>query len=505
MNAQRLGWALVLSATGTVVPGCPAALAAAADPPTRYGANWESLDQRPVPPWYLDAKFGIFIHWGLYSVPAWGPVGEYAEWYWNHVGNKPAAERNEKDEKNKWWVHHRDTWGRDFTYDRFAPMFKAEKFNAAEWAKLFAEAGARYIVPTSKHHEGFCLWPSREASATWGRPWNAVETGPKRDLMGELAAATRAAGLKFGFYYSYYEWFNPLWLSDRKAYVDRHMIPQFKDVVTRYKPALIFLDGEWDMPPEDWKSAEIAAWLYNESPSRDELIVNDRFGKGSRHKHGGYFTTEYGAGLPNADHPWEESRGIAYSYGYNQAEQESDYKTSRELVLMLADIVSRGGNFLLDIGPAADGTIPQVMQDRLLGMGRWLKVNGEAIYGTRTFRRTCQWTAGQVPEQKYGEYKVKYDLMNMIGFDPKDGQAVKMAFLTTKGDALYAILPGWPPRKQVVLTDLQAVPDTRVTLLGGGGVKFTAKDRAVTVEMPDAPPAGIDPAYPCTLKLTNVR
>ena len=206
-------------------------------------------------------------------------------------------------------------------------------------------------MPTSKHHEGFCLWPSAEASRTWGRPWNAVEIGPKRDLMGELSAAVRKRGLKFGFYYSLYEWYNPLWLKDRKRYVDEHFLPQFKDVVSRYSPAIIFGDGEWDMPSKDWKSEQLLAWLFNESPCKDEVVINDRWGKDCRHKHGGYWTTEYAAGLKDDSHPWEESRGMAYSYGYNRAERIDDYKTGREFILVLCDLVSRGGNFLLDIGP----------------------------------------------------------------------------------------------------------------------------------------------------------
>ncbi|MCX7047499.1 MAG: alpha-L-fucosidase [Candidatus Sumerlaeota bacterium] len=471
---------------------------------TKYEPTWESLDKRPAPPWFLDAKFGIFIHWGVYSVPAWGPVGEYAEWYWNRVGNTPADKRTEKDEKNKWWVYHREKYGKDFTYDKFAPMFKAEKFNANEWAKLFADAGAKYIVPTSKHHDGFCLWPSKEASATWGRPWNAVETGPKRDLMDELSKAVRQQGIKFGFYYSYYEWFNPLWLTDKPAYVEKHMIPQFKDVVTRYKPALLFLDGEWDMPPDNWKSRDLLAWLYNEAPGREDLIVNDRLGKGARHKHGGYYTTEYGAGLPNADHPWEESRGMAFSYGYNRAETEKDYKTVREFVLMLADTVSRGGNLLLDIGPDADGTIPKPMQDRLRGIGRWLQTNGEAIYGTRTFARTCQWSAGAAPEQKYGEFKVKYDLMNSIGFEPRDGKAVKSAFLTTKGNVIYAILPSWPPKGQLKLTGLASAPGAGVSLLGSdAAAKYAAQGDDIAITLPEKAPEGLTDVDVYTLKLTG--
>ena len=175
--------------------GCVVNAARAAE--TKYEAKWESLDQRPTPQWFLDAKFGVFIHWGVYSVPAWGKVGEYAEWYWNKM--------SQPGENNVWRQFHEKNYGAGFDYKDFAPRFTAELFNADQWASLFRRAGVKYVVPTSKHHEGFCLWPSAEASRTWGRPWNATEIGPKRDLLGELAKATRAQGLKFGFYYSLYE------------------------------------------------------------------------------------------------------------------------------------------------------------------------------------------------------------------------------------------------------------------------------------------------------------
>ena len=141
---------------------------------------------------------------------------------------------------------------------RTSPRSSARSCSTPTIGPIFSPARARYIVPTSKHHEGFCLWPSAEASRDWGRPWNAVETGPHRDLMADLAAATRKRGLKFGFYYSLYEWYNPLWLSDRKRFVDEHLFPQFKDVVTRYQPAIIFSDGEWDMDSKDVEKRGVA-------------------------------------------------------------------------------------------------------------------------------------------------------------------------------------------------------------------------------------------------------
>ena len=430
-----------------------------------------------MPTWFLDAKFGVFIHWGVYSVPAWAQVGEYAEWYWNRLPSKDP----------KWAPSvefHARNYGANFDYMDFAPKFTAELFNARQWADLFTRAGIKYVVPTSKHHEGFALWPSAEASRTWGRPWNAAEIGPKRDLMRELADATREKGLKFGFYYSLYEWFNPLWLSDKPRYVTEHMMPQFKDVVTRYEPSIIFSDGEWDLPSKDWRSEELLAWLFNEAPSRDEVVVNDRWGKETRHQHGGYYTTEYAAGMQDDSHAWEESRGMAFSYGYNRAERVDGYKTGREFILVLVDLVSRGGNLLLDIGPAADGTIPLLMEQRLLEIGDWLKVNGEAIYGTRFAGRSCQWTTGEQPKQEYGEFMVKYNLLDQVGQVPKDGRAVKQVFFTKKPNALYAITAGWPG-KELVLRGLKVPTDAVVTMLGvPGQLRATVSGDTFTITTP---------------------
>ena len=371
--------------TGLLVVAFSASLAGQGYQPT-----WESIDKRPTPSWFTEARFGIFIHWGAYSVPAYAPVipGKlaYAEWYWN------AMTRGRDDPKASGiqtgtWAYHQRMYGADFPYQDFAKQFRAELFDPDHWADVFARSGARYVVLTSKHHEGFALWPSREASAIWGRPWNAVEIGPKRDLLGDLTAAVRRKGLRMGYYYSLYEWYNPVWLADKPRYVREHVFPQFKDLVTRYRPSIIFSDGEWDLPSAEWRSPELLAWLFNESPVKDEVVINDRWGSDSRHKHGGYWTTEYTPGMSGMEHPWEESRGMGFSYGYNRAERLGHYRGGRELVIMLVDLVSRGGNLLLDIGPDADGTIPVVMEERLLQIGDWLKVNGEAIYGTRPWSR----------------------------------------------------------------------------------------------------------------------
>lgn len=454
----------------------------------KYEPTWESIDKRPTPKWFTDAKFGIFIHWGVYSVPAYAPVipGKlaYAEWYWN------AMTRGKSDPKASaiqtgTWAYHQKQYGADFPYENFAPQFRAELFDPDHWADIFARSGAKYVALTSKHHEGFALWPSKEASATWGRPWNAVETGPKRDILGDLTSAVRRKGLRMGYYYSLYEWYNPLWLSDKPRYIREHMTPQFKDLVTRYQPSVIFSDGEWDLPSADWKSPELLAWLFNNAANKDEVVINDRWGKDSRHKHGGYWTTEYTPGMSGSDHAWEESRGMGFSYGYNRAENALHYNTGRQLVIMLIDLVSRGGNLLLDIGPDGDGTIPVVMEERLLTIGDWLRVNGDAIYGTKPWKATRQWSAGEQPTVEYNkEHAAAYDVTKLAA-KPEPGKAGIEAFFTAKGNDVYAILPRWPS-KTFTVKNIEGIKS--VSLLGGpAALKFQSRGSAVTITLPDLP------------------
>jgi alpha-L-fucosidase len=439
----------------------------------QYEARWASLDKRPLPGWFQDAKFGIFIHWGVYAVPAYAPVipGKlaYAEWYWHAMTEGRKGTQNPIDAGT--WAMHQQLYGADYDYANFAPQFRAELYDPTHWADIFVRSGARYIVPTSKHHEGFALWPSAEASRDWGRPWNAVETGPKRDVLGELAQAVRARGLTFGIYYSLYEWYNPIYLTDKPRFVAAHLFPQFKDVVTRYKPELIFSDGEWEMSSEQWRSPELLAWLFNESPVKDTVVVDDRWGKDTRHKHGSYWTTEYTPGMADTTHAWEESRGMGFSYGYNRAENIDHYHSSRELVLMLADIVSRGGNLLLNIGPQADGLIPVIMQERLLDMGRWLAVNGEAIYGTTAWQRR-----------------------------PKNMRETQVYF-TKKPDALYAICARWPQAPLVVGHVAKA---DAVTLLGSPlPVAFACADGKLTITPPAVNPGNMPCEYAWTFKIAG--
>jgi len=338
-----------------------------------YEANWASIDKRPIPAWFNEAKFGVFICWGPYSVPAWVDHG-YAEWYgWNM--------QNPDSPTGKF---HRKNYGPEFKYEDFAPLFKAELWDPDAWADLFVRSGAKYVVTTAKYHDGFCLWPCAGAETVRTKQWNSTVVGPKRDLLGELTAAGRKRGLKMGVYFSLYEWWHPLWVdrASRERFVREHMHPQFKELVARYQPPVIFLDGEWEMNDRAWHSEELAAWLYNESPVRHDVVVNDRWGQ-CRSRHGDFYSSEYGGGEYPPWHPWEEARGIGFSYGYNRNESIDDYASAADLIRLLSKICGNGGNLILDVGPTADGRIPVIMQERLLEIGRWLTRNGEAIYGSK--------------------------------------------------------------------------------------------------------------------------
>ncbi len=433
-----------------------------------YLANWESLDKRPVPQWFTNAKFGIFIHWGVYSVPGWGKKGSYAEWYQQGLQTGDSARK----------AFHKAKFG-DLNYYQLADQFKAELFNPDEWAKLFEQSGAKYIVLTSKHHDGFTLWPSKDANRTWGFPWNAMDVGPHRDLLGDLFKAVKKTSVHAGMYYSLYEWFNPLWKTDRKKYASDHVWPQMKELINTYQPDVFWTDGDWDASDEIWQSPAFLAWLYNESPVKDRIVTYDRWGSGIRFKHGGVFTPEYQPDLDFDDHAWEESRGMGYSYGYNREEDAWDYNTTESLVYHLLDKVSRGGNFLLDIGPDEHGKIPPIMQERLLQMGDWLKVNGEAIYNTVRWKISSQRREGK-----------------------KDEKEVFYTYNPIK-NTVYAVFPQYPTSKQLVLKDLPgsaSVKDIRF-LSTGEQLTYTSKDNVLTVQLPEYDPNKIKAPYAYTIAI----
>ncbi len=455
-----------------------------------YQPSWESLDKRPVPTWFTDAKFGIFIHWGVYAVPGWSKKGDYAEWYQQGLqGNDTARQK-----------FHKAKFGNRTYYD-LANDFKAEVFNPDEWAKVFEQSGAKYIVLTSKHHDGFTLWPSKESDRDWGFKWNAVDVGPKRDLINDLFKAVRKTSVHAGMYYSLYEWFNPLWKADKNKFAAEHTWPQMKDLINNYQPDVFWTDGDWEASDEVWKSKEFLTWLYNESVVKDKVVINDRWGAGLRFKHGGIYTPEYQPDLDFEDHAWEESRGMGFSYGYNREEDAWDYNSTQSLVLQLIDKVSRGGNFLLDIGPDEHGKIPPIMQERLLQMGEWLKINGEAIYNTSRWKMHSQWSEGN------REYKDKSgDMLLKITIDPDPGYAVKEVFYTYNAvtNSLFAILPKYPDNKKILLKDVVLSADNTISFISTKeNLVWQQLGNNVEISLPEYNPNKIKSPYAFVVKIDN--
>ena len=287
----------------------------------------------------------------------------------------------------------------------------------------------------------------------------------------------RKKNIKVGLYYSLYEWYHPLWQSDKKRFVAEHMFPQFKDLVTRYHPEIIWADGEWEMSWETWRSPELLAWLFNNAPNEKDLVINDRWGKGIRHKHGGFYTTEYGSGMDDDSHPWEENRGMGFSYGYNRAEDAGDYRTAQELILM---------------------------QERLLKIGAWLKANGQAIYGTRMWKVPCQWSAGIIPKTERKEYMSKFNILEQT-IAPPQGQAFKEVLFTFKNGNLYAITPSWPGRK-LILKNVKANRDTEITFLGTGEkLLWEVDNNNLAITTPEFDTSRIKNQYAYVFRISNIE
>ncbi len=461
--ANTAGTAIGTSTTGVVRAGTRGSTLAVATALMTLGVpdyqpTDASLGTHQAPYWFDDAKFGIFIHWGVYSVPAWAPVGkEYAEWYWDHM----------QDPNDPTYAYHAATYGESFNYDDFIPRFTAANFDPRSWVELFAEAGAEYYVLTSKHHEGFALWDSKVS----GR--NAVQLGPKRDLVGALFAASRqyTPHLRNGLYYSLPEWFNPdnPWMGHAprnpytlapvpytgyqsgRDYVKDYQTPQVLELIDGYDPDVIWYDigGVND-------TRDVLTHYFNGAKDRarpKDVTVNNRGGIPDYD----YTTPEYTTYANTVVAKWEASRGLdPFSYGYNSATPDNQYMTAEQVVQTLVDIVSKNGNFLLDIGPRADGTIADIMQQRLRETGAWLKVNGEAIYGSTYWSRMAQ--------------------LDDLRFTVKQNEAFYIISLT-------------PPGNQVtVAAPVPIRPSDQITLLGykGGALSWSRSGGSLVIDVPAA-------------------
>lgn len=462
---------------------------------TTIAANYES------PEWFRDAKFGIFIHWGVYSVPAY-----HNEWYPREMYIKGSKVYN----------HHIATYGahNEFGYKDFIPMFKAEKFDPDAWVELFKEAGAKYVVPVAEHHDGFSMYNSSV------NQWNSSKMGPKRDIIGEFKKSATDKGLHFGLSSHKAEnaWFfagGMKFTSDvqnlsNTLYGQRlerpgkggamnpdpgihpgsneasreQWLQHTYELIDKYQPELIWFDWTVGMYPFQPTFYKFLAYYYNNARDWDkQVVVNTKFGFGDNIQ---VFDIERGKSDQIRKYAWQTDTSIGKkSWCYIDGEEN---KSPGHIIHDLVDIVSKNGNLLLNVGPKADGTITLEQQQVLKSIGRWLKINGEAIYGTRPWIKSGEGenagTAGYMTDGKATSYT-----------------ASDIRF-TTKGQTLYAITLAWPVKtlnvKSFGLNKMDGQRIKSVSLLGSNeSINWNQTENGLSVVFPDIKPC----EYAYTLKI----
>lgn len=442
---------------------------AAPIPKGPYQPTWDSIRQNyKTPAWFIDAKFGIMMHWGLYAVAA-----KQSEWYATHMYNNVDIA--------KW---HREKFGPQdsFGYKDFVPLFKAEKFDPDAWAELFQKAGAKYVIPTAEHHDGFALWDSKLTR------WDAKDMGPGRDLIGDLAKSVRAKGLKFGvsnhrmehwsFMYpknasvkhdlfdpEYADFYGPPQpLKPGEDHMSGAGAPQSKEfleewlarnqeLIDKYRPDILWFDNGINDRGLDPVKLRLAAYYYNRAAEWKKQVSLST-------KHDAYlygtikdYERQQRAPKELTDYYWQVDDPVLYRFGYTEGSPIADAKT---VITRLIENVSRNGALLLNISPKADGTIPDDQQRLLLEIGKWLDQNGEAIYGTR-------------PWSRYGEGE-------------KDGPQYRF---TTRNGVLHVIGLEWTGRPAVIRSLGAAGKITSIELLGHKEkLSFEQNEKGLTIAMP---------------------
>jgi alpha-L-fucosidase len=462
----------------------PVGALAAELPKGPFGPTWESIRAHyKVPQWFRDGKFGIFLHWGVYAVPA-----RQSEWYVRHMYGTPGI--------IEW---HREHFGPQdkFGYKDFIPLFTCEKFDPDAWAALFKKAGARYVVPTAEHHDGFALWDSALTK------WNARDMGPRRDLIGDLAKAVRRQGLKFGVSnhrMEHYSFINPapglqtdlydpasadfysVANRSEESYKNflRDWVARNYELIDKYQLDLLWFDNGINSRSLDPQKLEVAAYYYNRAAEwKKEVSITT---KDAAYLAGSIKDYERQGRGPTTlqDEVWQVDDSVHQRWGYLS---DANYWNVHDIVWRLVENVSKNGNLLLNFSPRADGTIPDQQVKLLLGIGRWLDVNGEAIYETR-------------PWVRFGEGPA---INNRPAYTGRDIR------FTTKGDALYAILMAWPGREALIssLTTGQnsAGKVRKVELLGHKEpLKFAQDSAGLKVAMPAEQPC----EYAYVLKISGL-
>ena len=461
-----------------------------------YDPNWDSLKRHPVPEWLQDAKFGIYAHWGVYSVPAYAN-----EWYARRMYDP-------KDAKGT-YEHHRKTWGTQdkFGYKDFVPMFKAEKFNPDQWAAVIRQSGARYAGIAVMHHDGFALWRSKV------NRWNAGQMGPQRDLYGDLVKSLRAGGLKiiatehhmrtFNWYLPaekfveeqrkmHFDLYDPRYAdlywnqyTSTKAQFTTQWKAKLFEVIDNYRPDVLWFDGG------DFLSNDVAGTVtsvlahYLNQVGREAQVLNKFAGNRQFNfpREFGMLTFEAGRDRgPSVDRPWTDDLSIGKnSWGFIQG---LELQKPAEVILGLVDRVSRGGGLLLSLAPMANGEIPADQQALLREIGDWLKVNGEAIYGTRPWKVAGEGSTEKLMYDRNGHTAWRFD--NCTAEDIR---------FTRKGANLYAIALGWPANGKLVIKTLATQPVSTVTMLGVGPVTWTRSPEGLVLALPVKKPSNYAYAF----------
>ena len=484
---KLLAWTIMLGAFVTfagMAGGAPA-------PEQPYQPTWNSLKNHSTPQWLKDGKFGIYTHWGVYAVPAQGPN---ATWYANHLyWNSNSPERK----------YHEATYGplEKFGYKDFIPMFTGEKFNADEWADLFQKAGARFAGPVAEHHDGFCMWDTKYSE------WNAAKMGPKRDVVGELATAIKKRNMKFvtAFHHAENWFYFPTWdkrydcgdprysalygpIHENGALPTKAFLDDWEnkiiEVIDKYDPDFVWFDFGLQLIPDYYKE-EMLAYYYNTAAAhKKDVVVSYK----SHHlpPGAGLLDWELGQEPDLTYYEWITDTSIDDGQGWGYV-KGLGFKSVDNLVVNLVDRVSKNGYLLLNVGPKPDGTIPDEAKERLLGLGKWLQVNGEAIYGT-----TCWEIAGEGPTTLRRPSGNGFNERNDLRYT---GQDIRF---TIKDNILYATALDWPGEKVLIKSlapkgnnwaGLYPSEIVSITMLGDGKeLKWEMTKEGLSIETPKTKP-----------------
>ena len=451
-----------------------------------YQPTWESLSGYKCPDWFRDAKFGIFIHWGVYSVPGFG-----SEWYprWMYLDSTVWG--------LNYYQHHVKTYGTPdkFGYKDFIPLFKAEKFDASQWADIFKKSGAKYIVPVAEHHDGFAMYNTSLSK------WNAFTMGPKRDVIGELAEAVRKQGLIFGlsshriehwFFMNngkrtnsdvndpaYADFYGPARSEKEQPNIEymNDWLLRNCELVDKYKPQLFWFDWWIEQPAMEPYRKTFAAYYYNRAEQwKQDVVLN--YKNNAFPDNVAVYDIERGSSKATRKYPWQTDTSIGKkSWGWIADEEN---KTPNEIIDALIDIVSKNGNLLLNIGPKPDGTIPPEQVDVLLKIGEWLSINGEGIYGTRPWD-VAEEGPTVAAEGSFADQKP-------VAYTAKDIR------FTSKGNTVYAFCLDVPVEKKIIVKSLGLTADlsrkiANIELLGSNEkIKWVQKEGMLVIYAPKVLP-----------------